>query len=97
MENTRSIEEIRAERVKVGKAQAAALRKAYRCDARLSELSEELGEAAGGDTEAVGRTAGEITEELGKVSRARNNATRKLIRCRDRLLELDEEERRCAG
>ena len=97
MENTRSIEEIRAERVKVGKAQAAALRKAYRCDVRLSELSEELGEAAGGDSEAVGRTAGEITEELGKVSRARNNAARKLIRCRDRLLELDEEERRCAG
>lgn len=60
-------------------------------------LTAELGEAAGGDTEAVGRTAGEITEELAKVSRARNNATRKLIRCRDRLLELDEEERRCAG
>lgn len=97
MEYTRSIEEIRAERVKVGKAQAAALRKSYRCDVRLSELSEELGEAAGGDAEAVGRTAGEITEELGKVSRARNNAARKLIRCRDRLLELDEEERRCAG
>ena len=96
MGNARSSEGGRAGRVKVGKAQAAALRKASRCDARLSELSEELGEAAGGDTEAVGRTAGEITEELGKVSRARNNAARKLILCRDRLLELAEEERRCA-
>lgn len=97
MENTRSIEEIRAERLEVERAKAAAFLKVYICDVRLSKLSEELGEAAGGDTEAVGRTAGEITEELGKVSRARNNAARKLIRCRDRLLELDEEERRCAG
>lgn len=97
MENTRTIEEIRAERVKVEKAQAATLRKVYRCDVRLSELTAELGEAAGGDAESVGRSVEEITEELGKVSWAKNNATRKLIRCRDRLLELDEEERRCAG
>lgn len=97
MENTRSIEEIRAERVKVEKAQAAALRKVYRCDVRLSELTAELGEAEDSGSESVGRSVEEITEELGKVSRARNNAARKLIRCRDRLLELDEEERRCAG
>ena len=97
MEYTRSIEEIRAERVKVGKAQAAALRKVYRCDVRLSELTAELGEAAGGDAESVGRTTDEIIGEHDKVSRARRNAARKLVRCRDRLLELDEEERRCAG
>ena len=97
MEYRRSIEEIRAERVKVGKAQAAALRKVYRCDVRLSELTAELGEAAGGDAESVGRTTDEIIGEHDKVSRARRNAARKLVRCRDRLLELDEEERRCAG
>lgn len=71
MENTRSIEEIRAERVKVGKAQAAALRKAYRCDARLSELTAELGEGCrrrygGGRTDCRGDHRGAGQGEPGE-------------------------------